>query len=322
MLNDHQQTELKVLKQRFQDYLIEKMTAENTVSVNLDLLSVWKPTDDLVELYEQLSEMKACLDSFRPLHSRMVKNLNEVLDVRYTYESNCIEGNSLTLSETSRFIQTGLTIGGKPLVDHLEVINHQDAIQYIRELAQDNIDLSERETKQIHALILKGIQDQEAGVYRKQPVYILQQDGTRHEFPQPFIVPKLMEDFFVFFNEQKDILHPVAMAAHLHQKLVNIHPFIDGNGRTSRLVMNLYLFQQGYPVAIIESEPDKRRAYYQHLSDYRGVLEGGDSEPFQLFVAQKVKESLIEHLNFFAQDASSETEDKGYVFFKRVESLF
>lgn len=322
MLSDRQQTELKTLKQRFQVSSMKQMTANNTATASLDLLSVWQPTDDLAELYAQLSEMKVCLDSFRPLNKSMVKNLNEVLDVRYTYESNGIEGNSLTLSETSRFIQTGLTVGGKPLVDHLEVINHQDAIQYIRELAQDNIELSEREVKQVHALILKGIQDQEAGLYRKQPVYILQQDGTRHEFPQPFIVPKLMEDFFVFFDEQKDVLHPVAMAAHLHQKLVNIHPFIDGNGRTSRLVMNLYLFQQGYPVAIIESEPEKRRAYYQHLSDYRGVLEGGDSEPFQLFVAQKVKESLVEHLNFFAQDLSNEAENKGYVFFKHVEALF
>lgn len=313
--------ELGALKARFQAELVNIMSKENTTTAHLDLLQVWKSTEDLPTLYQQLSEMKACLDSFRPFSKGMVKNLNEVMDVRYTYESNSIEGNSLTLSETSRFINTGLTIGGKPLVDHLEVINHQEAIQYIRDVANNNIGLTEREVKQIHAIILKGIQDQEAGCYRKQPVYILQQDGHKHEFPQPFIVPKLMEDLFIFFNENKTALHPVEMAAHLHQKLVNIHPFIDGNGRTSRLLMNLYLFQQGYPVAIIESENDKRKTYYKHLSDYQGVLEGGDSHPFQLFVAQKVKDSLIEHLNFFAQDGSSQAEGKGYEFFKKVECL-
>jgi len=131
----------------------------------------------------------------------------------------------------------------------------------------------------------------------------------------------LMEDFFVFFNENKNTLHPVEMAAHLHQKLVNIHPFIDGNGRTSRLVMNLYLFQHGYPVTVIDSEMSKRKEYYTVLSNYRGVISGGDSKPFQLFVAQKTKESLIEQLNFFSQDGTDEGKEKGYQFFKKVEGL-
>jgi Fic family protein len=229
----------------------------------------------------------------------MVKNLNKELDIKYTYESNCIEGNSLTLGETDQVINTGLTIGVKPLVDHLEAINHQEAIQYIRELAKDEIELSEREIKNVHSLILKGIQDEHKGQYKKQPVFVMQQDGSKHEFPQPYILPKLMEDFFLFFNENKNTLHPVEMAAHLHQKLVNIHPFIDGNGRTSRLIMNLYLFQHGYPVTVIDSEMSKRKEYYTVLSNYRGVISGGDSKPFQLFVAQKAKESLIEQLNFF-----------------------
>jgi len=321
VLNDMKKSELLILKEHFNSSLLDIMNASGKYNANLDLLEVWPETDNLPELYHQLSELKECLDSFRPLNSSMVQNLNKELDIKYTYESNCIEGNSLTLGETDQVINTGLTIGGKPLVDHLEAINHQEAIQYIRDLAKNDIELSEREVKNIHSLILKGIQDEHKGQYRQQPVFVMQQDGSKHEFPQPYILPKLMEDFFRFFDENKTVMHPVEMAAHLHQKLVNIHPFIDGNGRTSRLVMNLYLFQHGYPVTVIDSEMSKRKEYYNVLSNYRGVISGGDSQPFQLFVAQKAKESLIEQLNFFSQDCTNEGKEKGYQFFKKVEVL-
>ena len=320
-LNEEQKSTLLVLKERFNSSLIDIMNNTGKYNAQLDLLKIWPETDNLPELYNQLTELKDCLDSFRPFNSSMLKNLNQELDIKYTYESNCIEGNSLTLGETEQVINTGLTIGGKPLVDHLEAINHQEAIHYIRDLAKHEIELSEREIKNIHSLILKGIQKEHAGQYRKQPVFVMQQDGSKHEFPQPYILPKLMEDFFRFFEDNKNTMHPVEMAAHLHQKFVNIHPFIDGNGRTSRLIMNLYLFQHGYPVTVIDSEMNKRREYYSILSNYRGVLTGGDSEPFQLFIAQKVKESLIDQLNFFSQDGTEEGKEKGYDFFKKIEPL-
>ncbi len=222
--------------------------------------------------------------------------------------------------ETDLVINKGLTIGGKPLVDHLEAINHQEAIYYIRDLADNNIEISEREIKNIHAIILKSIQNMEAGAYRKSQVYINLQDGSKHEFPQPFMLDNLMQDFLKFFNDNKGNLHPVEMATQLHQKLVNIHPFIDGNGRTSRLLMNLLLIQNGYPIAIINSEMDKRKQYYQLLSDFQ-AQEKGDSKPFALFIAQRVKESLFNQLNFFSGDISEESNDKGYYFFKKVETL-
>ncbi len=320
-LNKSQKSELLKLKDRFNSSLLDIMNTSGKYNANLDLLKVWPETNNLPELYSQLTELKECLNSFRPLNPNMVKNLNKELDIKYTYESNCIEGNSLTLGETDQVINTGLTIGGKPLVDHLEAINHQEAIQYIRDLAKDEIEFSEHEIKNINSLILKGIQNEHKGQYRQQPVFVMQQDGSKHQFPQPYILPKLMEDFFLFFNKNKNTLHPVEMAAHLHQKLVNIHPFIDGNGRTSRLVMNLYLFQHGYPVTVIDSEMSKRKAYYTVLSNYRGVISGGDSKPFQLFVAQKAKESLIEQVNFFSQDGTDEGKEKGYEFFKKIEHL-
>ncbi len=320
-LTAEQKKELSELKNAYQNKLLSIMQASGQYTASLDLLERWPNTDELSIIYEQLSELKLCLDSFRPFNSDMVKNLNRELDIKYTYESNCIEGNSLTLGETDQVINTGLAIGGKPLVDHLEAINHHTAIDYIRELAKDEIELSEREIKNIHTLVLKSINDNQAGQYRKQPVFVMTQDGNKHEFPQPFILPKLMEDFFLFVTDNKEVFHPVEMAAHLHQKFVNIHPFIDGNGRTSRLVMNLYLFQKGYPVTVIDSEMNKRREYYSILSNYDGVLNGGDSKPFQLFVAKKAKESLIDQLNFFSKDQSDDSVDKGLAFFKAIEAL-
>lgn len=317
-LTENEKTNLFAIRDDYNNNLIKIMEETNKSHADMDLSLVWKETNNLEELYEQLSDLKKCLDSFRPFEPNMLKNYIEVTDVQYTYDSNRIEGNSLTLSETALVINKGLTIGGKPLNDHLEAINHQHAIQYIRELAQNDIELSEREVKNIHSLVLRSIMNKEAGTYRNVPVYILNTDGSRHDFPQPYLVPKLMEDFFIFFQENKEKLHPVAMAANLHQKLVNIHPFVDGNGRTSRLIMNLFLIQNGYPLAIIDSEPSKRTDYYNILADYQNK-ETDNSEPFELFIAQKVKESLFEQLNFFSQDISEKSREKGYYFFKKIE---
>jgi Fic family protein len=323
-LNKDQLQELGLLRERYNLSLIKIMEKTNKNHGKLDLSKVWEDTENLTELFDQLTDLKKCLDSFRPLNSSALQSLNQSLDIEYTYESNTIEGNSLTLVETDLVINKGLTIGGKPLVDHLEAINHQEAIYYIRDLAKNNIEISEREIKNIYAIILKSIQNREAGAYRKSQVYINLQDGSKHEFPQPYIVPKLMEDFLIFLNENKDKLHPVEMAAQLHQKLVNIHPFIDGNGRTSRLLMNLFLIQNDYTIAIINSEMSKRKQYYQLLSDFQtqvGYQENGDSKPFALFIAQRVKESLFNQLNFFSVDISDDAKDKGYYFFKKIEPM-
>lgn len=319
-LNKSQLQELGLLRERFNLSLIEIMEQTNKNHGKLDLSKVWEDTENLTELFDQLTDLKKCLDSFRPLNSSALQSLNQSLDIEYTYESNTIEGNSLTLVETDLVINKGLTIGGKPLVDHLEAINHQEAIHYIRDLADNNIEISMSEIKNIHAIILKSIQNMEAGAYRKSQVYINLQDGTKHNFPQPFMLDNLMQDFLKYFNDNKNNLHPVEMAAQLHQKLVNIHPFIDGNGRTSRLIMNLFLIQNGYPIAIINSEMDKRKQYYQLLSDFQ-AQEKGDSKPFALFIAQRVKESLFNQLNFFSGDISEDSNDKGYYFFKKVENL-
>ncbi|MCU7882543.1 MAG: Fic family protein [Candidatus Thiodiazotropha sp. (ex Lucinoma aequizonata)] len=317
-----EQQVLSGIKKTFKSLLHTIMENNNQLNAKFDLATVWPETDDLPTLYSQLTDLKHCLDSFRPIAPETIMDMQESWDIQYTYESNRIEGNSLTLDETLQVIEKGLTIGGKPLNDHLEAINHQDAIHYIRDFVEggDGRDsqLTERTLLNIHNLILKGIRDRDAGSYRRQPVFILQSDGKRHEFPDAYLLNKLVEDYFIFYNENKDTMHPVEMAAHLHQRLVNIHPFIDGNGRTSRLVMNLHLLQQGYPITIIDSEMDKRQEYYRILGEYRGVAEG-DSKPFELFIAQKVKDTLFEYLQFLSADQNESAEDKGYTFFKKIE---
>ncbi len=309
---------LVAIKAHFYASLQAIMDESKQWNAKFDLAKVWPATEDLPTLYHQLDELKCCLDSFRPIAPATIQDMQNIWDIQYTYESNCIEGNSLTLDETRHVIEKGLTIGGKPLNDHLEAINHQEAIHYIRELAARDSHFNERTLLNIHALILKGIRERDAGSYRRQPVFILQSDGQRHEFPDVYLLPKLVEDYFLFYHDNKDDMHPVAMAAHLHQRLVNIHPFIDGNGRTSRLVMNLHLLQHGYPVSIIDSEMEKRQVYYRLLSEYRGIADG-DSKPFELFVAQKVKASLFEYLHFLCADQNEEAENKGYYFFKKIE---
>jgi Fic family protein len=311
--------ELSAIKERFNSFLQAIMEQNNKTNARFDLEKVWPKTNTLDVLYEQLSDLKQCLDSFRPISPDTIKDMQSLWDIQYTYESNRIEGNSLTFDETMHVIEKGLTIGGKPLNDHLEAVNHQEAIHYVRELSSENSDFDERDLLSIHQLILKGIRERDAGVYRKQPVFVVKSDGTRHEFPQAFLLNKLVENYFIFYNENKDTMHPVEMAAHLHQKLVNIHPFIDGNGRSSRLVMNLHLLKHGYPISIIDSEMNKRQEYYRILGDYQGGEHDGDSQPFQLFVAQKVKDALFEYLNFLSADQNDDATDKGYYFFKRVQ---
>ncbi len=184
---------------------------------------------------ENLSTLKTELDKFRPMDNAKIQ---EALDIEYTYESNRIEGNTLTLQETQLVIEKGLTISGKPLREHLEAINHKEAIEFIKDITKNNAALTEYTLKQIHSIVLKSIDKANSGIYRNVPVLI---SGSRHVPPPPYLLAKLMEEYFLFYEENKDQLHPVVLAAEMHERLVTIHPFIDGNGRTSRLIMNLIL---------------------------------------------------------------------------------
>ena len=214
-------------------------------------------------ILRQADELKARLALARPLPKEALGKIEEALAIEYTYESNRIEGNTLTLQETALVIEEGLTIGGKSLREHLEAINHNEAIAFIKDIAQGEEPITERTILQIHALILRGIDRQNAGRYRTVPVLI---SGSRHVPPQPYLIEKQMEDFLLRFREmESEGIHPVDIAAYLHDELVRIHPFIDGNGRTSRLLMNLYLLRHGYVMVLLKGDAESKLAYYKAL---------------------------------------------------------
>ena len=302
--------ELISIKEHF---ISSAMKLMDTNHSPVDLLKVYPETDDIDALYDQLSDLKRCLDSFRPFNTSQMLNLQEVFDTEYTYASNRIEGNTLTLQETSFVINEGLTVRNKSMKEHLEAINHHEAIGFVRDVVTNQEPLNERNIKLIHSLILQGIDRQNAGVYRGVVVGI---SGTDIIFPEPYIVPKMMEDLLFFYEENKDQLHPVQLAAQMHSKLVNIHPFIDGNGRTCRLVMNLILLQNGYPLTIFSPEEEDRTVYFDALNQARKQK---DEVPFEQFVAKNVKRWAIEYLSLLAPNGGETEKDKGYYFFKKIQ---
>ena len=190
------------------------------------------------------------------------QRIHTALNIEYTYDSNRIEGNTLTLRETDLVIHKGLTIGGKPLVEHLEAVNHFEAVEVIRDWVQQQTPLNRANLLALHGLVLRGIDRDNSGKFRSVPVMI---SGSRHTPPQPWQIDKLMEEYFLFYEQDAHQLHPILLAAEMHERLVTIHPFIDGNGRTARLVMNLILLQHHYPLAIIHGDTESRLAYYNAL---------------------------------------------------------
>ena len=233
--------------------------------------------------FQTLDQLKAKLDAHRPLPKAVVANLHENLVLNWTYHSNAIEGNTLTLQETKVALE-GITIGGKTLREHFEAINHRDAILYVEELVQKQETLSEWHIKQLHSLVLKNIDQENAGQYRKVNVLI---SGATHTPPDSLVVPEQMQSMMAWNQNEAQQLHPVERAARLHGELVKIHPFTDGNGRTSRLVMNLALMQAGFPAALIQV--NQRLAYYQALDK---ALTTGDYQDFMALIAQCVEQSF------------------------------
>jgi Fic family protein len=240
-------------------------------------------------------------------------SINQYFDEEYTYDSNGIEGNTLTLQETALVLNKGITIGGKSMKEHFEVINHKEAIDYIKDLVKQEETLSKRVLLDIHHLILKNIDKGNAGRYRNIDVMI---SGSTHKPPTFMQVESLMEEYFNFYEKNKDILNPVILSAEIHERLVTIHPFSDGNGRTSRLIMNLILLQHGFPITNISSQNNSRDEYYKSLET---VQTGSNKEVFHKFIAKNVKDSLIKYLEIIA--VNGEENIKGEYFYKRVLEL-
>jgi Fic family protein len=207
------------------------------------------------EILGKVDEVQAEINALRPFSDEMNRQIREYFRIGLTYASNALEGNSLTLSETKVVIEDGLTIAGKPLRDHYEATGHSDAFSHMDALATGTT-ITEEDIKKLHALFYHRIREDDAGVYRKEQAIIT---GSQYPLPAPDAIPGMMRELIKNLPRLKQDSHPVIYAATLHKEFVFIHPFVDGNGRVARLLMNVALAQAGYIIAII---PPLRRAEY------------------------------------------------------------
>ena len=234
-----------------------------------------------MELLDQIQQRKAALDALRPLGAGTTAALDRWYDVELTYSSNALEGNTLTRIETAIVLEKGITVSGKPLRDHLEATGHQEALGYMRSLAAGNEPLREIDIRNLHRLVLSKVSPEEAGKYSSHERAI---SGSPLRLPSPAEVPALMRDFGLWL-EATPATPEAAFDA--HEKLVTIHPFSDGNGRTARLLMNLLLLRAGYPPLVIL--PEDRPAYHESL---HAVQIEGNRAVWHMFLQERLAKSL------------------------------
>jgi Fic family protein len=241
-------------------------------------------------LHNAVDDKKNRLDLLRPLPPEALRNLEHYYDIEITYTSNAIEGNTLGPVETTLVIEQGVTIGGKPLKDHLEAIDHYDAIRYIRELARENSPLTESDVRNLHRLVVQRSRPDIAGRYADLARYV-RTDAGRHDFPSPAEIPALMGDFAKWLAVSPNTPEAAFTA---HRRLVDIHPFNDGNGRTARLLMNLILIRGGYPPIAVR--PEDRPAYIRALQESQARLE---TESLNNLLFERLDATLADYLSAF-----------------------
>jgi len=240
------------------------------------------------EILAAIAIKKEQLDQLRPLSPAALASLDHYYDVEITYTSNAIEGNTLSPVETTLVIEKGITIGGKPLKDHLEALDHYDAMLYIREIARYPAPLTESDIRNLQRLVVQRSMPDIAGRYADLARYVRTETG-RHMFPSPAEIPALMGDFAAWLGQASDTPE-TAFAA--HRRLVDIHPFNDGNGRTARLLMNLILIRAGYPPLAIR--PEDRADYIRSLQEAQA---GQDAADFDNLLYRRLDASLGEYLS-------------------------
>ncbi|MBI1760095.1 MAG: Fic family protein [Acidobacteria bacterium] len=244
----------------------------------------------LAKLLKEIDLLQARLQRARPLQPGEVAQLRDYFRVGLTYTSNALEGNSLTEIETKVVIEDGLTVSGKPLREHLEAVGHAAAYDRMRDLAH-GVEIGEADVRELHRLFYRQLDESQAGVYRQQQVWI---SGSEFKLPTPRQVPKLMHRLFERAPKQRARRHPVVFAAWLHLQLVTIHPFIDGNGRTARLALNLSLLQDDYPLALIP--PLRRVEYLQVLErEHMKRVSADRSDSFEYFIADCLLNSMHDY---------------------------
>jgi Fic family protein len=256
-------------------------------------------------IYERVDASKTAIDAVRPFEGYTLRQLREYYRIGLTWSSNALEGNSLTEIETKVLLEDGLTVGGKPLRDTFEAVGHAAAYDYMFGLLGARR-ITVTDIKTLHHLFYKSIDEVRAGVWRNVSVIVT---GTDYEFPAPSDIEGLMDGLEQWAVSGRDAMHPVAFAAMLHLKFVIIHPFVDGNGRVARLLMNAALIQDGYMLAVV---PPILRPDY--LSTIRAYQRTGDASPFCEFIAGRVLESereIMRLLKIVSPEIDNKPKPKG-----------
>lgn len=265
-------------------------------------------TSSLTRLIEKIDAMQAEINTQKPLQEAIWATIQEKLRIEWTYDSNALEGSTLTRGETYFFLREGLTVEGKPFKDFLDARNHAEAIDYLYQVIKDERQLTPGLMKECNKLLLAGISHTEAidemgqkvqkpatpGAYKRLPNHVLQADGTIHRYTEPLHVAAEMEELFKWIQESLIHKPPVIVSAVAHYNMVRIHPFDDGNGRGARILMNLIFIKKQYAPAIIRKE--QRRAYLETL----GVADEGNLGPFTELVARSLlntQQIILQDLN-------------------------
>ena len=259
-----------------------------------------KATQILKQLFQKVDTLKAQIDKKKNQDNNLWATILQKLKVDWTYNSNSIEGSTLSRGDTHFFLTEGLTVEGKPFKDFLDAKNHIEAIDYLYEIVSNQRGISEGLMKELNALLLSGVtytkaQDAKgnptrkkatAGEYKKQPNHVLLPSGEIHRYVEPIHVQSQMQELVEWLENSKESLHPIYVASIVHYNLVRIHAFDDGNGRGARIIMNLILMNKGFFPAVVRTE--KKRKYLASLQE----ADKGDIVPFISFIASELIETL------------------------------
>ena len=240
------------------------------------------------DIFQEIDSLQDEINSYRPLKPELLKQIREYYKIRLTYTSNALEGNTLTESETKIILEEGMTIGGKPLKDHFEAVGHAEAFDHLFTMVKLK-SIKEENIQELHRLFFYRIDQKTAGKYRKTQAIIT---GSKYPLPKPADLLSLMKHLIPRIDELRKVKHPVELAALMHKEFVFIHPFVDGNGRVARLLMNLVLLQENYNIAIIP--PITRRDYIDSLEKAHI-----DDQDFIHFIARMVRETQKDYLRLF-----------------------
>lgn len=254
------------------------------------------------EILARVDRKKMEIDQARPLGPTALGSLKADFTVRYAHETTAIEGNTLSLAETQVVLEDGVTIAGKSVREHLEVLNMRDALNWLERVVQDDASVTEHTVYEMHRIIMSGILKEEAGFLRREPVYIV---GSAHVPPNWVKLPDLMTDFSEWLSRGPAESHPVVFATRAHFELAQIHPFVDGNGRTARLLTNLLLMRHGYPPALYEAA--QRAEYIQAIR----LADDGDLGPFVACTARAVEVMADRYLTLITMAREARAADDG-----------